>query len=52
LEQLETEHDNLRAALSWSLEKEPETALQLAATDQGDCYGELPRITSFFHALR
>jgi predicted ATPase len=30
LERLETEHDNMRAALSWSLEKEPETALRLA----------------------
>jgi predicted ATPase/DNA-binding SARP family transcriptional activator/DNA-binding CsgD family transcriptional regulator len=30
LEQLEAERDNLRAALSWSLEREPETALRLA----------------------
>jgi DNA-binding CsgD family transcriptional regulator/tetratricopeptide (TPR) repeat protein len=29
-ERLESEHDNMRAALSWSLEKEPETALRLA----------------------
>ena len=28
-ERLEEEHDNMRAALSWSLEKEPETALRL-----------------------
>lgn len=27
----EAEHDNLRAALSWSLQHEPETALQIAA---------------------
>jgi predicted ATPase/DNA-binding SARP family transcriptional activator/DNA-binding CsgD family transcriptional regulator len=30
LEQLEAERDSLRAALSWSLEREPETALRLA----------------------
>ena len=30
LERLESEHDNFRAALTWSLEKEPETALRLA----------------------
>jgi predicted ATPase/DNA-binding SARP family transcriptional activator/DNA-binding CsgD family transcriptional regulator len=29
-ERLEEEHDNLRASLSWSLEKEPETTLRLA----------------------
>jgi predicted ATPase/DNA-binding SARP family transcriptional activator len=29
-ERLETDHDNMRAALSWSLEKEPETAFRLA----------------------
>jgi ATP/maltotriose-dependent transcriptional regulator MalT len=28
-ERLEEEHDNMRAALSWSLENEPETALRL-----------------------
>jgi predicted ATPase/DNA-binding CsgD family transcriptional regulator len=31
LEQIEIEHDNLRAALTWSVEHEPETALRLAA---------------------
>ena len=30
LDQIETEHDNLRAALSWASEQEPETALRLA----------------------
>jgi predicted ATPase/class 3 adenylate cyclase len=30
LEHLEAEHDNMRAALAWSLEKESETALRLA----------------------
>lgn len=31
LEQLEREYDNLRAALAWSVEQEPETALRLCA---------------------
>ena len=31
LERLEAEHDNFRAALTWSLDKEPETALRLAS---------------------
>jgi DNA-binding CsgD family transcriptional regulator/Tfp pilus assembly protein PilF len=31
LDGIETEHDNLRAALTWSLAHEPATALQLAA---------------------
>src|SRR5215217_7329444 len=30
LERLDAEHDNMRAALTWSLEKEPETAFRLA----------------------
>ena len=30
LDEIENEHDNLRAALTWSLANEPETALRLA----------------------
>jgi predicted ATPase/DNA-binding CsgD family transcriptional regulator len=30
LDQIETEHANLRAALAWTIEREPETALRLA----------------------
>jgi predicted ATPase/class 3 adenylate cyclase len=30
LERLEADHDNMRAALQWSLQKEPETAFRLA----------------------
>ena len=30
LERLEAEHDNMRAALTWSLENEPETVMRLA----------------------
>jgi DNA-binding CsgD family transcriptional regulator/Flp pilus assembly protein TadD len=32
LDEIENEHDNLRAALNWSLAHEPETALRLAGT--------------------
>jgi predicted ATPase/class 3 adenylate cyclase len=32
LDRLETEHDNLRAALSWTLDMDAETALRLAAS--------------------
>ena len=31
LDRIETEHDNLRAALSWAVANDPETALRLAA---------------------
>jgi predicted ATPase/class 3 adenylate cyclase len=31
LERLEAEHDNMRSALTWSLERAPETALRMAA---------------------
>jgi DNA-binding CsgD family transcriptional regulator len=30
LDEIETEHDNLRAALTWAIEHQPETALRLA----------------------
>ncbi|HEU5431393.1 MAG TPA: tetratricopeptide repeat protein, partial [Thermomicrobiales bacterium] len=31
LNRFETEHDNMRAALAWAVERDPETALQLAS---------------------
>ncbi len=34
LERLEQEHENIRAALEWSIESEPETALKIAASIQ------------------
>ena len=32
LDRIQPEHDNIRAALSWSIEEEPELALRLASS--------------------